>query len=92
MIMACRRGKEGRESVEDVRRVTGNSRVSFMKLDLSSFKSIRSFVEKFYESEFIHISKYTSVNTLFVVVVVEFPQTTEDDLRCARSACGRRTS
>ena len=51
VILACRNETEGRAAAEEIRKETSNINVVFMKLDLSSFKSIRGFVEKFNESK-----------------------------------------
>jgi hypothetical protein len=41
--------------MEEVRKEAGSVNVVFMKLDLASFKSIRSFVEKFNESMYMFV-------------------------------------
>nr|KAG5686611.1 hypothetical protein BaRGS_006285 [Batillaria attramentaria] len=51
VILACRNDTEGRAAVEEIRKETGSTNVLFMELDLASFKSIRSFVDKFTEKE-----------------------------------------
>jgi hypothetical protein len=53
--MACRNETSGREAMEEVRKEAGSVNVVFMKLDLASFKSIRSFVEKFNESMYMFV-------------------------------------
>ena len=51
VILACRNETAGRAAAEEIRKETSNINVVFMKLNLSSFKSIRDFVEKFNESK-----------------------------------------
>ena len=55
VILACRNVTEGRAAAEEIRKETSNINVVFMKLDLSSFKSIRDFVEKFNESKSLRL-------------------------------------
>lgn len=51
VILACRNETAGRAAAEEIRKETSNINVVFMKLNLSSFKSIRDLVEKFNESK-----------------------------------------
>ncbi|KAK3774917.1 hypothetical protein RRG08_007274 [Elysia crispata] len=51
LILACRDVTKGNNAVQEIIRETGNNNVFCWELDLSSFKSIRKFAEKFNESE-----------------------------------------
>ncbi|XP_025105636.1 retinol dehydrogenase 12-like [Pomacea canaliculata] len=51
VILACRNETEGHAVASEIQKETGNINVVFMQLDLSSFKSIHAFVEKFKEKE-----------------------------------------
>lgn len=51
VILACRNEKLGNEAREKIVKYTKNDNVVFMKLDLSSLDSIRSFVRDFLKSE-----------------------------------------
>lgn len=48
VILACRDENKGKETVEILRKTLNEQiPVEFMKLDLSSFKSVREFAEQF---------------------------------------------
>lgn len=51
VILACRDQGRAEAAVTDIIKETGNTQVVFMHLDLSSLKSVRSFVENFLNSE-----------------------------------------
>ncbi|MEE6469097.1 hypothetical protein FKM82_008500 [Ascaphus truei] len=51
VILACRVQETGEAAVYDIRRTCGNNQVLFMKLDLSSLASVRSFCKAFLHSE-----------------------------------------
>ncbi|KAJ2941089.1 hypothetical protein O0L34_g10322 [Tuta absoluta] len=51
VILACRNEERGKKARDDIIEATGNKDVHFYKLDLSSFKSIREFVESFTKNE-----------------------------------------
>ncbi|KAM6969280.1 retinol dehydrogenase 11-like [Tautogolabrus adspersus] len=51
VIMACRDRGRAEAAIKDIIQETGNNQVVFMQLDLSSQKSVRSFVENFLRSE-----------------------------------------
>ncbi|XP_028159966.1 retinol dehydrogenase 14-like [Ostrinia furnacalis] len=51
VILGCRDDKKGQEAVESIIKATKNKKVKYIYLDLSSFKSIRSFVEEFKRME-----------------------------------------
>lgn len=47
VILACRSVEKAEQAVADIKKATGNENVEAMKLDLSSFKSVRQFAEEF---------------------------------------------
>ncbi|XP_071802526.1 retinol dehydrogenase 14-like [Asterias amurensis] len=49
VIMACRDEVKGQEAVGEVQKANPTAKVSFMKLDLGSLKSVREFVDNFHE-------------------------------------------
>ena len=49
MIMACRSADKAEIVRQEIIKETGNEHVIFMKLDLSSFASIRAFAQVFNE-------------------------------------------
>ena len=51
VILACRNKHKGMEAEEEVKEAARSKKVQFMKLDLASFKSIRSFVDEFSNNE-----------------------------------------
>lgn len=51
VIIGCRDDKKGQEAAESIIRATKNKRVKYIYLDLSSFKSIRTFVDEFKKME-----------------------------------------
>ncbi|XP_069801159.1 dehydrogenase/reductase SDR family member 13 [Dendropsophus ebraccatus] len=51
VILACRMKETGEAAAYDIRRLSGNNQVLFMKLDLASIASIRSFCQTFLSSE-----------------------------------------
>lgn len=51
VILACRNKDKAEAAAYDIRRESGNNQVVFMQLDLTSFKSVRSFAETFLKSE-----------------------------------------
>ncbi|XP_044142759.1 dehydrogenase/reductase SDR family member 13 [Bufo gargarizans] len=51
VILACRVKETGEAAAYDIRTLSGNSQVLFMKLDLASIASIRSFCKTFLSSE-----------------------------------------
>lgn len=51
IYIASRDEKKGNETVESVRRSTGNRNVYFIRLDLASLKSVQRFSETFHERE-----------------------------------------
>jgi len=51
VILACRNEEKGLRAEFDVRRATGNYKVEFHQLDLSSFASIRKFAKEILEEE-----------------------------------------
>lgn len=57
VIMACRSMERGMESLEEVKRSSGSSRVEVMQVDMASQKSIRRFVDLF-------LKKHQSLNVL----------------------------
>ena len=50
MFLLCRDETKGKAAEEEIRKVTDNMNVIFMKCDLASFKSIREFVKTFKKS------------------------------------------
>lgn len=46
-VIAARTDEKGRKAVENLRRETGNYRIDYILLELSSFNSIQSFVQEF---------------------------------------------
>ena len=55
VIMACRSEERGMAALREIQNLTGASdaQIKFMKLDLSSLKSVRQFVAEFKNSECI---------------------------------------
>ncbi|XP_078536210.1 dehydrogenase/reductase SDR family member 13 [Lissotriton helveticus] len=51
IILACRSKERSESAVYDIRKESGNQQVIFMKLDLGSLASVRSFAETFLKSE-----------------------------------------
>ncbi|XP_071994384.1 dehydrogenase/reductase SDR family member 13 [Engystomops pustulosus] len=51
VILACRVKETGEAAAYDIRRLSGNNQVLFMKLDLASIASIKSFCNTFLSSE-----------------------------------------
>lgn len=51
MILASRNETKGKEAVEKIIKATDNPNVVFKQLDVSSFKSIRNFVEDINKNE-----------------------------------------
>ncbi|XP_040194468.1 dehydrogenase/reductase SDR family member 13 [Rana temporaria] len=51
VILACRNKETAEAAAHDIRRLSGNNEVLFMKLDLASIASIRSFCKTFLDSE-----------------------------------------
>lgn len=51
VILACRGKETGEAAAHDIRTLSGNNQVLFMKLDLASIASIRSFCKTFLSSE-----------------------------------------
>lgn len=51
VILACRNKETAEAAAYDIRRLSGNNEVLFMKLDLASIASIRSFCKTFLDSE-----------------------------------------
>ncbi|XP_053562157.1 dehydrogenase/reductase SDR family member 13 isoform X2 [Bombina bombina] len=51
VILACRVQETGEAAVYDIRKLSGNNEVLFMKLDLASLSSVRSFCKTFLNSE-----------------------------------------
>ncbi|KAJ1186212.1 hypothetical protein NDU88_002995 [Pleurodeles waltl] len=51
IILACRSKERTESAVYDIRKESGNQQVLFMKLDLGSLASVRSFAETFLKSE-----------------------------------------
>ncbi|KAG4075333.1 hypothetical protein HA402_003124 [Bradysia odoriphaga] len=51
IYIASRDEKKGNDSVESIRRSTGNNNVHFIRLDLGSLKSVQHFSETFHEKE-----------------------------------------
>jgi retinol dehydrogenase-12 len=49
LILACRSEERTKPIIEELIKTTGNSNIEFMKLDLSSLKSVREFVSQFKE-------------------------------------------
>lgn len=47
VFIACRSADKATKAVDYIRQTTGNSNIEFLPLDLSSFESIRNFVELF---------------------------------------------
>lgn len=53
VILACRDEEKAMKAIEDIKKTVGPiCSVSFMKLDLASFKSVREFAEAFNKSLF----------------------------------------
>lgn len=50
VVIACRNEEKAREAVEKIILETGNKSISFLKLDLSSFQSVRDFVDSFLQA------------------------------------------
>ena len=50
-LLACRNEKKALDAAKDIISQTGNEKVVAMKLDLSSFKSVREFVQQIIETE-----------------------------------------
>jgi NAD(P)-dependent dehydrogenase (short-subunit alcohol dehydrogenase family) len=46
-VIAARTDEKGRKAVENLRRETGNYRIDYILLELSSFNSIQNFVQEF---------------------------------------------
>ncbi|KAE8622169.1 hypothetical protein XENTR_v10005124 [Xenopus tropicalis] len=51
VILACRVKETGEAAAYDIRKLSGNNQVVFMKLDLASLESVRSFCRAFLSSE-----------------------------------------
>lgn len=51
VILACRNETKGKEAVGKIIKATDNPNVVFKQLDVSSFKSIRNFVEDINKNE-----------------------------------------
>ncbi|XP_053313040.1 dehydrogenase/reductase SDR family member 13 [Spea bombifrons] len=51
VILACRVKETAEAAVYDIRRISGNNEVLFMKLDLASLESVRAFCKNFLSSE-----------------------------------------
>ncbi|XP_030574295.1 dehydrogenase/reductase SDR family member 13-like [Archocentrus centrarchus] len=51
VILACRDKQRGETAVKEIIQETGNNQVIFMQLDLASLQSVRSFAERFLQSE-----------------------------------------
>ncbi|KAL0994183.1 hypothetical protein UPYG_G00118850 [Umbra pygmaea] len=51
VILACRNQEKAESAINDIKRETGSTVVVFMKLDLGSLKSVRSFTETFLKKE-----------------------------------------
>ncbi|XP_072286509.1 dehydrogenase/reductase SDR family member 13-like [Pyxicephalus adspersus] len=51
VILACRNKETAEAAAYDIRRISGNNEVLFMKLDLASIASIKSFCKTFLSSE-----------------------------------------
>ena len=51
VILACRNKEKGIAAEKEVKEAGSSEEVRFMKLDLASFKSIRSFVDEFSNNE-----------------------------------------
>ena len=51
IYMACRSEERGLAALNEVKELSGNDNIHFMKLDLASLDSIREFSKKFHEAE-----------------------------------------
>ncbi|XP_056152501.1 dehydrogenase/reductase SDR family member 13-like [Lampris incognitus] len=51
VILACRNREKAESAIGDIKQVTGSTDVLYMKLDLASLKSVRSFAENFLKTE-----------------------------------------
>ncbi|CAB3249623.1 unnamed protein product [Arctia plantaginis] len=47
IIIACRDGKKSADAIADIIKTTGNNNIEYKYLDLSSFRSVRSFADDF---------------------------------------------
>ncbi len=52
VILACRDEKKGQAAVKQMINETGNSNITFLHLELSSFASVREFVTKFIDKKY----------------------------------------
>lgn len=50
VVIACRNEKKARQAVEKIIAETGNTNISFLKLDLASFESVHDFVSVFLQA------------------------------------------
>ena len=51
IYLACRNEEKGTEAMNEIKLISGNDKVHFLKLDLASLASVREFSEKFHALE-----------------------------------------
>ena len=51
VILACRSKEKAEAAVEEIKKRSGNTDVAFMKLDLSSLESVKTFATEFLQKE-----------------------------------------